>query len=80
MTKKREHVKVSIKSLTVFQAWKLLIFTTWKIFSVWQTITPEISLMMAETAIPKCQLVLCVRLEPFMDLEGGYFDGVDNNQ
>ena len=80
MTKQREARKVSIKGLTLFQAWKLLILSTWKIFSAWKAVTPEIFLSMAETAIPKCQFVLCVWLEPSMNLEGGYYDGDDNNQ
>jgi len=59
MTKQREARKVSIKSMTFFQTWNLLIFITWKISSFWQAITPEISLTMVEPAIPKCQFVLC---------------------
>jgi hypothetical protein len=80
MLRQRDARKVNIKSMGVFQAWNLLVFSTGKIFSAWQAITPEISLTMAEPAIPKCQFVLCLRLEPFMSLEGGYYKGDGNNQ
>jgi hypothetical protein len=79
MTKQREARKVSIKDLTLFQAWKLLILSTWKFFSVWLAVTPEISLTMTETATPKCQFILCVWLEPSTNVEGGHYDGDDDN-
>jgi hypothetical protein len=35
---------------------------------------------MAEPAIPKCHLALCLGLEPFKNSEQGYHEGDDNNQ
>lgn len=78
MIKQREARMISVKGMTVFLAWKLFICSTWKIFSVWQEITPE--WRMTEQAIPKCLFVLCLRLEPFMNLEEGYYDRDDKNQ